>query len=185
MTSKTVALALISLGIVTASAASQRVKKPTPFISFRQFPAEVYRGPLKIPRSVHQDSDGAWRDELNKWVAEPEVNFAGEYYLAGHSCGTCCRYYSLHNLHTGDALESISMFDAGDPPPETRDGHTYVPILFFRPDSRLLIVQYELDACTPKETGQCRQRYFIFANGRFRAISQALPFCTGERNAAE
>jgi hypothetical protein len=109
------------------------------------------------------------------------VNFAGEYYLAGHSCGTCCRYYTLNNLRTGAKVREVSMFDAADSNPHlTRDGRTYVPILFFKPRSKLLVVQYELDLCTSTGKNECRQRSFIFEGGHFRAISRTLRSCTRE-----
>jgi hypothetical protein len=150
-------------------------------INFNQFPVEVYRGPLKIPREFHREPDGKWQDESGKPASQPQVNFAGEYYLAGHSCGTCCRYYTLNNLRTGAKVREVSMFDAADSNPHlTRDGRTYVPILFFKPRSKLLVVQYELDLCTSTGKNECRQRSFIFAGGHFRAISRTLRSCTRE-----
>lgn len=113
------------------------------------------------------------------------VNFAGEYYLVAHSCGTGCRYYTLSNLRTGGEVDEVSMFDAGEPAPHTRDGHTYVPILFFKPDSKLLIAQYALDVDKPTQTNRCRQRYFVFKNGTFKAISKTFPSCTREGNEQE
>lgn len=150
-------------------------------IHFDQFPVEVYRGHLKVPKEFHRDSDGHWQAESGKPASRPRVNFAGEYYLAAHSCGTCCRYYTLNNLHTGDEVSEISMFDAADFSPHvTKDGRTYVPILFFKPGSKLLLVQYELDLCTAAAKNECRQRYFIFEDGHFRAISRTLRSCTRE-----
>jgi hypothetical protein len=171
---------LLILAVLSAPVRSQELSKQPTTISFERFPTKVYQGPVKIPKGLHQDPDGAWLDELDKWVSEPTVNFAGEYYLAAHSCGTCCRYYSLSSLRTGRAFTSASMFDAGDTPPRTKDGHTYVPILFFRPNSRLLIVQYDLDPCTRAESNKCRQRYFVFEGGRFKAISTTYMSCTRE-----
>ena len=113
------------------------------------------------------------------------MNFAGEYYLAAHSCGTCCRYYTLNNLRTDGDVTKVRMFDTGDTPPVTKDGHTYVAVLYFKPDSKLLIVQYELDLCTPIENNQCRQRYFIFKDGKFTAISKTFPSCTKEGSEPE
>jgi hypothetical protein len=162
--------------------AAQETKESRPF-SFEKFHVQPYHGPLKTPMGVHKDADGAWRDELDKWVADPEVNFAGEYYLAAHSCGTECRYYTLNNLRSGRENKSISMFDASDPPHRTTDGHTYVPILFYKPDSRLLIVQFEIS--TPVERDACRQRYYIFENERFRPISKTLTACTREGDEPE
>jgi len=185
MISKTAVCVLVALALFAAVAAPQEKKKDPHQISFEQFSTHVYRGSVKTPKGLHRDSDGAWWDELNKLVSEPQVNFAGEYYLSGHSCGTCCRYYTLNNLHTGREVNAIRMFDAGDTPPRTKDGHTYVPILFFKPESRLLIVQYELDLCTPVEKNQCRQRYFVFEDGQFRAISKTIQSCTHEGDEPE
>jgi hypothetical protein len=180
MISRTAGYLFIGLAIFSIPASPQESHKPAREMSFRQFPVKVYEGRVKVPKGLHKDPDGAWRDEEEKWVADPQVNFAGEYYLSGHSCGTCCRYYTLNNLRTGRELDAVSMFDAGDTPPRTKDGHTYVPILFFKPDSRLLIVQYDLDPCTSVENNQCRQRYFVFDNGRFKAISRTTAHCTQE-----
>ena len=132
-----------------------------------------------MPGDVHKDSKGAWRDDSDKLVEDPEVNFAGDYYLAAHSCGTSCRYYTLDNLRSGREVKSVSMFDAAEPLPARKTG-TYVPILFFKPDSRLLIVQYELDLSPPVEHNPCRQRYYVFENGRFRSLSKTLMSCTRE-----
>jgi hypothetical protein len=173
-------LAALVLATFSALTLSQEARDRPAETPFKRFPARVYSGPVKLPKGLHRDTDGAWRDDLDKWVDEPRVNFAGEYFLAGHSCGTCCRYYTLHNLRTGLEFNAISMFNAGDTPPRTRDGHTYVPILSFRPNSRLLIVQYDLDPCMPAETGQCRERYFVFDGGRFKAISKTHSRCTQE-----
>jgi len=150
-------------------------------IHFDQFPVEVYRGHLKIPQEFHKDSEGNWRDEAGKPASRPHVNFAGEFYLAAHSCGTCCRQYTLNNLRTGSEVSEISTFDAADSSPHvTKDGRTYVPILFFKPGSKLLVVQYELDPCTSADKNECRQRYFIFENGHFKAISRTLRSCSHE-----
>ena len=148
---------------------------------FEQFPAKVYQGPVKIPDGLHKDGQGEWRDENEKWVAPPEVNFAGEYYLAAHSCGTGCRYHELVSLRTGVAIPEIAMFNTGEPPPVTRDGHSYLTILYYKPDSRLLIAQYLLDFDDPNKAETCRQRYYVLENDKLRPISKAFPFCTEER----
>lgn len=169
-------LASASLSLV---AAAQLPNKKSPPFSFEQFHVTTYKGPLKIPGDVHKTSVGVWRDDVGKLVEDPRVNFAGEYDLAAHSCGTCCRYYTLNDLASGRKYKDISMFDTGDAPSRTKDGHTYVSILYYKPDSRLLIVQYELDLCTDKQEA-CRQRDYVFKNGRFRALSNTLMSCTSE-----
>jgi len=185
MTHKVAHYAVLACAIFLVHLKSLVAQNEARAFQSNQFPADVYRGHLKIPREFHKTQEGLWVDESGKPAFAPRVNFAGEYYLTAHSCGTCCRYYTLNNLRTGGEIGQVSMFDAGDRTPTTKDGHTYVPILFFKPDSRLLIVQYELDLCTPVERNQCRQRYFVFENGRFRSISRTLPSCTRESQEPE
>jgi hypothetical protein len=148
---------------------------------FEQFPAKVYEGPFKIPDGLRKDEQGEWLDELDHSVAPPKVGFAGEYYLPVQSCGTGCRYYLLLNLRTGARIPEIYMFNAGDPLPKTKDGHPYLTMLYYRPDSRLLIAEYHLDFDDPNKKETCRQRYFVLENGKLRPISKTFPFCTEER----
>ncbi len=172
--------ALLASALLCVSSELHAAQKAHRLMRFVQFPVEVYHGRAKVLAEFHKDSEGNWYDESGKPASPPLVNFAGEYYLAAHSCGTCCRYYTLDSLRTGISIKQVGMFDAGDSPPHTSDGHAYVPVLFSRPDSALLIVQYELDPCAPNDHNLCRQRYFVFEHGRFRAISKTLPYCTNE-----
>jgi hypothetical protein len=159
------------------------VSQTTPSrFQFEQFPVAVYHGNPKVSPEFFGET-GSWRKEPGKASFKLKPNFAGEYYLDVRSCGTCCRYYSLNNLRTGAAVKEVSMFDAGDPSPLTKDGHSYVPILITRPGSALMIVQYEIDLCTPVQNNPCRQRYFVFRNGRFKAISGTTSSCSREYRA--
>jgi hypothetical protein len=180
MTHRVVHRAIIGCAVFVAFLKPLAAQKDGPIPQFNHFPVDLYHGHNKIPREFHKDTDGLWLDESGKPASAPRVNFAGEYYLAAHSCGTCCRYYTLNNLRTGGEIGQVSMFNASEPTPTTKDGHTYVPILFFKPDSRLLIVQYEFDLCTPVEHNKCRQRDFVFDDGRFRSLSKTLQSCTRE-----
>src|ERR1700753_590162 len=106
---------LVCIAMVSAlslPATPQAHVKPSRPFSFDQFRVPLYQGPLKPPGDVHKSPDGSWRDDENKSVEGPEVNFAGEYYLAAHSCGTNCRYYELISLRSGRDFKGISMFDA-------------------------------------------------------------------------
>jgi hypothetical protein len=147
-------------------------------LQFEQFPAAVYQGPIHIPTGLHKDQEGAWRDALEKWVAEPEVTFAGEYYLAGHSCGTFCRYYQLFDLRTGSEIQGVDRFTCAEEPPKTPDSHPYLTILYSKPDSRLLIAEYHLDFDDPNKRETCRQQYFVLKNGKLQAVSKIFSFCT-------
>jgi hypothetical protein len=147
---------------------------------FEQFPVPVYQGLIRIPTGLHKDKEGAWRDALEKWVAPPEVTFAGEYYLAGHSCGADCRYYQLFDLRTGMEIQGVDRFTAAEDPPKTPDGHPYLTILYSRPDSLLLIAEYHLDFDDPNKQETCRQEYFVLKGGKLQAISKIFSFCTEE-----
>lgn len=185
MNSKSAVCVLWGSALLCASSASHAAQKEAKAPRFEQYSVTTYRGELKNPQDLHRDSEGVWRDEQNKMVSPPVVNFAGEYYLASHSCGTGCRYYTLNNLRTGREVSQISMFDAGEPTPLTKDGHTYVPILFFKPDSTLLIVQYDLDVDKPTRSNRCRQRFFVFKDKKLSAISRTFPSCTQQGGESE
>ncbi len=172
--------ALLAFALLCVSSELLAAQNAPRSVRFEQFPVEVYHGRAKIPGEFHKDSQGDWNDEMGKPASRPRVNFAGEYYLAAHSCGTCCRYYTLDSLRTGAGINQVRMFDAGDSPPVTRDGHAYVPILFSKPNSTLLVVQYELDPCAPEDRNLCRERYFVLKGGELKAILKTLPYCTNE-----
>jgi hypothetical protein len=147
---------------------------------FEQFPVKVYQGPIHLPKGLHKDDEGDWRDELEKSVAPPEVTFAGKHYLAGHSCGASCRYYQLFDLRIGMDIPGVNRFTAAEDPPKTHDGHPYLTILYSRPDSRLLIAEYHLDFDDPAKTETCRKQYFLLEKGKLRPVSKTFPFCTGD-----
>jgi hypothetical protein len=163
-------------------------QKPVHQFEFKQFPAEVYQGKHHVPHYLRKDPDGGWIEaDTGKPAAAPAVTFAGEYDLAAYTCGTCCRFYKMTSMRTGREVNKVSMFDterisdAGEEiDAQTRDGHPYVPVLHFKPNSNLLIVQYQLDLCTIGAKSTCRQRYYVFEKGEFRSISKTLPFCTKE-----
>ncbi len=159
-----------------ASLASQPPKRQ---FQFDQYPVEIYKGPMHTPSGL-RNIDGSWRDESGKMVAPPEVTFAGEYYLAVHSCGADCRYYQLSNLRTGTDIDEISRFSTGEMPPKTEDGHSYLTILHYQPDSRLIIAEYLLDFDGRDAKEACRQQYFVLEGDKIRALSQVFRFCTEE-----
>lgn len=145
---------------------------------FEQFPVAVYQGSIRIPTGLHKGEKGAWRDALEKSVDEPEVTFAGEYYLAGHSCGTFCRYYQLFDLRTGKDIQGVDQFTAAEDPPKTPDGHPYLTTLYYKPDSRLLVAEYYLDFEDPNKQETCREQYFVLKGGKLKPISKTFSFCT-------
>lgn len=158
---------------------ASEAKSHRPDLEFDKYPATVYDGPFKIPNDLQKNEKGEWHDSNNKLVAPPQVTFAGEYYLAGRSCGTGCRYYELLNLRTGEIVHDIARFDTGEPPPRTPDGHEFLTILYFRPGSRMIKAEYLLDVFGGKPGPEtCRQQYFVLDNGKIYSISKTYPFCT-------
>lgn len=125
--------------------------------SFETYPASVYTGKIHNPKWIKKYGE-SWRDDLGKIVEVPEINFAGRYYIAVHSCGTGCRFYTLTDLATGKELDALSVFSTGEPPPKTKDGFPYFSILYFKPNSRLLVAQYEIESATATA---CRERFFV------------------------
>jgi len=152
---------------------------------FEQFQAKVYQGPIKIPTGFHKDDKGEWHDENDKWVPAPEVGFAGEYYLPILSCGTGCRYHQLINLRTGKYIPEVTEFDAPEQRPVTKDGHPYLTMLYYKPDSRLLIAEYHLDFDNPNKAETCRQQYFLMTGDKLKPISKTFSFCTEDHEARQ
>jgi hypothetical protein len=138
---------------------------------FSDHPVSLYHGKIHKPRWIRHVKGGEWRDEGNKLVDEPSVNFAGKYFVAGHSLGADAQYYSLTDLSTGRELDVLSPFATAEPIPTLKDGREYQTVIYSRPNSRLLIAQYLIDyMSTPKP--QCRERSFVFQNGKIRPVTK-------------
>ena len=71
---------------------------------FEDYAVAVYTGRIQRPKWIHPGPSGEWRDKLGKLVEPPEINFAGKYFVAVHSCGTSCRYYTMTDLSSGREL---------------------------------------------------------------------------------
>lgn len=143
---------------------------------FADHKVSLYQGKTLLPKWIGRGNQGEWRDGLGKLVDAPEVNFAGKYFVAVHSCGNGCRYYTLTDLSSGRELNALDVFAAGENPPKTSDGHEYISILYYRPDSRMLVAQYLIDPQRGLE--QCRERTFVFQSGRLRPITGTRQQCT-------
>lgn len=167
---------LLVLGVVLSAGPACWSQKRQ--FQFEQFPVKVYKGHIHIPKWLHKEKDGEWTYFTEKPAFPPHVSFAGEYDLDAVSCGTGCRFYELTNLRTGVEIPAIAMFDGAEPLPKTKDGHPFLTVLFYKPDSRLLIAEYHLDFEDPNRPETCRQRYFVLENGKLRSISKTFMFCT-------
>jgi hypothetical protein len=144
-------------------------------MSFEDYQVSKFKGKVYKPKWIKKVSKSEWRDELGKFVEPPEINFAGKYYVAAHSCGTGCRYYTITDLAKGKELQSLDDFASTDPLPKTSDGRDYLTILYYRPDSKMLVAQYLVDFDSEKES--CRERSFIFERGKVKPITKIKYKC--------
>jgi hypothetical protein len=135
---------------------------------FKDYQVPLYKGAIHRPKWIRHVKGDEWRDDLNKLVDPPEVNFAGKYVVACHSCGTGCRYYTMTDLASGRELNLLKDFDAAEPPPKTREGYPYITDLVTRAKSKLLIAQYQIDSPRGQE---CRERAFVYNGHSLTPIS--------------
>jgi hypothetical protein len=142
---------------------------------FEDYAVSLYQGNTHLPKWIRRGSNDEWRDDLGKLVDSPEVNFAGKYFIAAHSCGTGCRYYTLTDLSSGRELKALDHFTTAEPPPKTSDGYEYLTILYYRANSKLLVAQYLVDLKRGRE--QCRERDFLFENGKLKPITGTRRKC--------
>jgi hypothetical protein len=129
---------------------------------FSDYPTAIYTGSLHIP-SYYIKSGDVWRDDMDKEVSPPHINFAGKYYVGLHSCGTECRYYTLSDLAEGSESSALDIFSSdGSEPKKTSDGHNHVTELISKPDSLMVIAQYHIDHYL-NIPPQCRERMFLLS----------------------
>ncbi len=146
---------------------------------FEDYQVSVYTGKMCLPEWARREKDDCWRDQLGKCIGEhPEVNFSGKYFAIVHSCGTSCRYFTLTDLSTGRELKALDMFGSGESPSRTRNGLEYLTGIVTRPNSRLLIAQYEIQQIQRSvENSECRERSFLFDGERLKPITSTRRSC--------
>ncbi len=164
--------ALVAIAVfflVAPSLAAQNLSR------FEDYETSVYAGTIHRPKWIRHVSGDEWRDNIGKLVAPPEVNFAGKYFVAVHSCGTGCRYYTMTDLSSGRELKLLNDFGAAEPPPKTREGYAYVTDLITRASSKLLVAQYRIDSPRGEE---CRERAFVLDGDTLRPATGRRRTCT-------
>jgi len=142
---------------------------------FEDYEATVHRGHLVPPKWISHVKGDEWRDDFGKLVSEPEVNFAGKYFIAVHSCGTGCRYYSMTDLTNGRELNLLKSFATAEPMPKTNDGYPYLTELISRANSKLLLAQYHV---TLPSGEQCRERTFVLEGENLNPLTNTRRHCT-------
>jgi len=142
---------------------------------FEDYEVVVYRGTIHRPKWIQRGADDEWRDELGKLVESPQINFAGKYFVAVHSCGSGCRYYTMTDLSSGRELDLLKGFSAAEPSRTTRDGHSYFTDLVTRATSKLLVAQFHIDLPRGEE---CRERAFILEGEKITPVTNTRRSCT-------
>ena len=128
---------------------------------FEDYKVAIYTGAIHQPKWIRRGEAGEWRDELDKLVEPPEINFAGKYFVAVHSCGTGCRYYTMTDLSSGRELKFLKDFGAAD--------------LLTRANSKLLVAQYHVNSPRDEE---CRERAFLFDGKLITPLTNTRRTCT-------
>jgi len=129
--------------------------------TFDDYKVAVYTGAMHWPKWIRRVGDDEWRDELDKLVEPPVVNFAGRYFVAVHSCGTGCRYYTMTDLSSGRELRLLKNFRVAD--------------LLTRANSKLLVAQYHVNSPRGEE---CRERAFLFDGKLIKPLTNTRRTCT-------
>jgi len=142
---------------------------------FEDYEVAIYRGTVHAPKWIRRVADNEWRDEAGKLVEPPEINFAGKYFVAVHSCGTGCRNYTMTDLSSGKELDLLKDFGAAEPPPKTREGYPYVTDLLTRANSRLFVAQFRVESSRGEE---CRERAFILRGEKITPVTNTRRSCT-------
>ncbi|WP_322088977.1 hypothetical protein [Burkholderia sp. BCC1999] len=147
--------------------------------TFSKHRADVYRGSLQIPSFARKD-EGLWRDNYGKLIGQPDVNVGGRFYIARHSCGAECRYFTLSDLSSGWESTALAEFsNNGIEPMKDIQGRTTVIDLYSRPDSFLIQAKYHAES----QDGSreiCNERYFVLSKdgANIRAITSMMRGCT-------
>ncbi len=158
--------------VFSISAQEEEEKLPR----FENYEVPLYQGKIHLPKWIKFDKEyDFWRDDLEKAVDDPKINFAGKYFITAHSCGTQCAYYTITDLASGRDLRVLDVFSYAEPTPKTSDGYEYFTDLFYRPNSGMLIVQYQVDL--GDRNFQCRERLFLFEAGKLKPITQTRREC--------
>lgn len=168
-------LLIICLCLFAASTYAQSI-----YPKFSDYRVSVLKGKKMLPTWLTKKEKDCWRDRLGKCTTYPEINFAGRYLLAGHSCGTYCRYFSLTNFASGRELNALDRFTTDDNR-KYLNGREYIVNIHIRPNRRLLIAQYQLQDQSGLLYGEtlkdCREQSFVLKGTRLRPVTKIVQGC--------
>ncbi|MGH9820092.1 MAG: hypothetical protein ACRD43_07960 [Pyrinomonadaceae bacterium] len=163
---------LLLLSILPVSTLGQRPR-------FNEHPINLYKGKLHLPTWARRVQGTEWRDQQNKLVEPPSINFAGKYYIAVHSLGAGARYYSLTDLASGRELSLLDKFATTESSPDLPNGMHYLMSLTRQRNSRLLKVRFQQETWA-FESGPCHEQYFLFTGKKLLPIKAKRYPCTDE-----
>lgn len=165
---KSMTLLLILLGLILQTTGRTSVR-------FEDYEVAIYKGAIHRPKWIRRVADDEWRDDAGKLVAPPAINFAGKYFVALHSCGTSCRYYTITDLSSGRELNLLKHFGTAEPAPTTREGYSYVTDLVTQANSKLLVAQFRVGVPHGEE---CRERAFVLDGEKLTPVTNTRRSCS-------
>ena len=105
-----------------------------------------------------------------------KVNYGGRYSIAVNSCGIGCRYYTMRDMATGQDLNWLARFASAEPRPRTKDGYEYISMLYSKPDSSLLVAQFEVSM--PSGKTECWEQFFVPNGGAMKSTGPVTKSCS-------
>lgn len=162
----------VFLSVLPIFALSQRPR-------FNDSRVHAYQGKIHLPKWARHVQGTEWRDALGKGVGPPSVNFAGKYYIAGHSLGTGARYYTLTDLSTGRELSFLDKFATTEDSLQSSNGMHYLITLDSQRTSRLLRVRFQ-QITWGADLGSCHERYFLLNEEKLLAVGAKSYRCINE-----
>lgn len=125
---------------------------------FRDFPAQIYSGPARLPDFKGAQRDHAmFRTRIGNAARRVAPEFAGSWVVEQIGCGTGCTFAVVVDHRTGKIVDL----------PVGGETHLYMR-LYHRPTSRLMKVTW---IANPYENEICMIGEWSFDDGQFQVIS--------------
>jgi hypothetical protein len=147
--------------------------------SFGKYSVSVYRGETHFPAWARHIEGSEWRNEQNKLISNPLINFAGRYYIAVNSLGAGAWYFSMTDLRSGRDLSLLDRFATTENSPTLPNGNHFAVSLTYRPNSRLLKARFQQQDWAAS-SGPCYERYFVLARPGLRPVGAKRYRCIDE-----
>jgi hypothetical protein len=148
-------------------------------LSFSQYPAySVFKGKVTPPHfrkslkpedTFFPDGDPhcGWDDDgfYDRYYGAMKPNFAGNYIIAGCTCGSGCHYLLMWDARTGEVIRNLPVgtIDVGPysgAPIITYAGETH------RVDSNLLVLEGCFDQDAHPERRDCGRYFYLWTKGK-------------------